>query len=225
MEDEKWAPVKYFYDYEISNLGNIRRNKGRNPGKPLKVRISKQGYKTVSMLVAGKEESRQIHRLVAFAFVQKTDPNQGFVRFKDGDKTNCRADNLEWAKKSWLGGYKDPAKTEKKGPDYLAALIRSRKRCHWSDEAIANFYNVSLDTVRVLLATDEAALPRIGKVPQEERPLTDRILSMGRMHWRPHVIAKRLGIPVRQVRETLKMEETEDGEDVCIKAVGDVGSL
>ena len=78
-------------DYEVSNLGNVRSFKS---GKPviLKPRM-KKGVPSVILFVDGKQLIRAIHRLVADAFIPNPD-NLPFVRHKDGDPFNNRADNL-----------------------------------------------------------------------------------------------------------------------------------
>jgi hypothetical protein len=49
----------------------------------------------VTLHRAGEQRTFDVHRLVAQAFVASTQQNQQ-TNHKDGDKTNNRADNLEW---------------------------------------------------------------------------------------------------------------------------------
>ena len=100
---EVWKVVPEAADYEVSNLGNIRRKtdgKSTIPGYPRKKYLNKKtGYLNVTMTVPGrfKKTSKTFaaHRLVAEAFVDGYEPGYQ-VHFKNGDKQDCRAENLEW---------------------------------------------------------------------------------------------------------------------------------
>lgn len=95
--EEIWKDVVGYEGlYQVSNLGNIRNQKGNI----LKAQKRKHGYLCVwlygrerSAKRAGKQFS--IHRIVAEAFVQN--PNGcAEVNHIDECKQNNRADNLEW---------------------------------------------------------------------------------------------------------------------------------
>ena len=105
--EEIWKPVKGFEGYyEVSNLGRVRsidrvvvdnvRNCERLlKGKILIQRDNSNGYKGVMFCKEHKLYNKYVHRLVAEAFI----PNQDDlpqVNHKDEDKSNNRADNLEW---------------------------------------------------------------------------------------------------------------------------------
>lgn len=112
--NEEWRAVKGYEGlYEVSNLGNVRsldhvweyvRNGVTvlNPrkGKALKLQQRQHGYLCVQLHGRGGHKTRgfrtmSVHRLVAEAFI----PNPlGLpeVNHLDEDKTNNRADNLEW---------------------------------------------------------------------------------------------------------------------------------
>ena len=80
-------------NYEISNLGNIRKEVFGGGHQLIKKSIS-DGYYTVCF--EGKQF--KIHRLVASAFLTNPNPNiYKHVRFKNGDKLDPSLDNIEWA--------------------------------------------------------------------------------------------------------------------------------
>jgi hypothetical protein len=90
---EKFVKIFGYEDYVISSSGEIRRfpflrddvvatNKAANGG--LKVTLGDLGYYSTRML----------NRLVAENFLDDYD-DQLEVVFIDGDKTNCRVDNLK----------------------------------------------------------------------------------------------------------------------------------
>ena len=94
---EEWKKVEN-YDYEISNLGNIRsldRDNGHR-GKILKPTINDKGYLYIQMSKNSKIRPGVIHRLVAIAF--KPNPlNKRCVNHNDGNKLNNYSSNLEWS--------------------------------------------------------------------------------------------------------------------------------
>lgn len=66
------------------------------PEKELKCRINNTGYKVVGLTDKdGRRKVALVHRLIASEFISNPN-NLPEVNHKDGDKTNCKADNLEW---------------------------------------------------------------------------------------------------------------------------------
>ncbi len=111
---ELWKPV-YGYEnfYEVSSLGNVRRipkvvrsggNKRVTHGKVLKPQRRGRGYLSVWLYANGTSKQISIHRLVAEAFCRKRD-GCNEVNHIDEDKTNNRADNLEWCTRQENNAY------------------------------------------------------------------------------------------------------------------------
>ena len=112
--EEKWKPIRGFHGwYEVSNLGRVRSPEGRVTGgkqhthRVWRERILKQksrtrpgGYGRVDLYVSlrrnGESRNYLVSRLVAKAFCPGFKPGLT-VNHIDGDSTNNRADNLEWA--------------------------------------------------------------------------------------------------------------------------------
>ena len=68
--------------------------------------IKSDGHVGVTLSMYGDRYCKYVHRLVAERFVANPDPQTHiFVRFKDGNKENCRWDNLEWTKQSCDADY------------------------------------------------------------------------------------------------------------------------
>ncbi len=103
-EIEVWRSVRdYELEYQISSLGNVSRvgkATGAKVGRILKPGTNRKdsGYLFVFLYKGGLSRVRYVHRIVAEAFHGGA-PEGHEVNHKDGDKRNCRADNLEWVTK------------------------------------------------------------------------------------------------------------------------------
>jgi hypothetical protein len=103
-DDAIWKPLMAFGIgglFEVSNYGHVRRCKpGRNArvGKMVAARLMPQGYVQVKLRVPGKKHGviKAIHILVASAFLPSPQPDQRVIDHINGEKTDNRADNLEW---------------------------------------------------------------------------------------------------------------------------------
>jgi len=110
---EEWKDIKgYEGYYQVSNLGRVRsmprtihRKKFGNVYVKCHILKSTEsfGYKYVS-LCKGSQKRLRIHRLVAEAFIPNPD-NLPQVNHKDEDKSNNRADNLEWCTQEYNQSY------------------------------------------------------------------------------------------------------------------------
>lgn len=89
---EEWRRVAKWPDYEVSNLGRVR----RHIVKVMKPWASKDRYPSVC-LPRGKRV--YIHRLVLEAFDRPAASGEE-ARHIDGDRSNPRLDNLRWGSRS-----------------------------------------------------------------------------------------------------------------------------
>lgn len=99
-----WKTVEAFPDYEVSTEGTVRskervRKFGKQsrtlPAQEIKPFAHRGGYLCVKLAKDRKKTNQYVHRLTAIAHVRNKN-GLSDVNHKDGDKTNNRADNLEW---------------------------------------------------------------------------------------------------------------------------------
>lgn len=84
--------------YQVSNYGRVRSLVDCNAQTReliLKARMNRCGYLAITLHKNAKMKTYSIHRLVAEAFIPNPD-GLPCVNHIDEDKTNNRADNLEW---------------------------------------------------------------------------------------------------------------------------------
>lgn len=141
---EIWKPVDEFTGwYEVSSLGRIRRIKaapGARVGRILRLKKHKNGYPFVILCVDGITYTRDIHRVVAKAFVANP-ASLPEVNHKDGTKSNNASDNLEWSTSSHnkVHALKTGLRKTKLNPEQIVAIRASVD----TDLSLSAHYGVS----------------------------------------------------------------------------------
>ena len=98
---ENWKIIGNFEDYEVSDLGRVRRATpcmGTKVGKILRPTKTKRRYLQIGMHTQGKYHTELVHRLVAKAFLPNP-LNLPEVNHT-GRKSDNRAIKLEWRSKA-----------------------------------------------------------------------------------------------------------------------------
>lgn len=122
--EEIWKDIEEYAGlYQVSNLGRVKRIKSdrvltgcKNTGGYIQVHLSKNNVVS----------NKLIHRLVAEAFIPKSE-NKPQVNHIDEDKTNNRVDNLEWstAKDNLNHGTRNERSSKTKSIPIIAISLKS----------------------------------------------------------------------------------------------------
>lgn len=163
-----WKPIQNFDDlYEISDEGlvrsvtrTIRDNKQHeytHKGKILKPNVLPNGYLVVYLRKNGKTYPKYVHRLTAEAYLPN--PNHlPIVNHKNGDKSNCKATNLEWSTYADNNQHVYDTGLHKRGEGHYKSMLTEnmvreiRKNGKYADyETIGQQYGVSKATIRDVL--------------------------------------------------------------------------
>ena len=168
--DEEWrAVVGWEGLYEVSDLGRVRmlaRSYIDASGHPrsFAARVLNQnrgphGYQMVWLKFQDRQKNCTVHRLVASAFIRAPEEERWQVNHRDGDKSNCRATNLEWSSPSEnmrhaiaSGLSRVPALSGERHPrsrftDAQRLDVRSRHARGETWSQIARAYGVGISTV------------------------------------------------------------------------------
>ena len=98
--EEEWRPVKGYEGlYEVSNMGRVK-SLHRSKAIILKQGMAHNGYMKVGLCKNGTYNTKQVHRLVATAFIRNPN-NYPEVNHKDCNKKNNTVDNLEWCTRGY----------------------------------------------------------------------------------------------------------------------------
>lgn len=89
--EEVWKIVNDYPNYEVSNFGNVRNS---TTGNLLHQQKRKKGYVKVELWKNGEQHTRDVHRLVAIAFLGLHEGLE--VNHINGQKDDNRLENLEW---------------------------------------------------------------------------------------------------------------------------------
>lgn len=112
-----WVQSISYPGYEVREDGKIR---NINTKREIATHLDKYGYQAVAIYRNGKQRKPKVHRLIAEVFVPN--PN-GYsqINHKDEDKTNNRAENLEWCTPAYNSQY--GTRTERSAANHRRRVV------------------------------------------------------------------------------------------------------
>lgn len=119
LETTNWVEVEGFPGYSVNPLGEVRKDSTR---RVLHTRINQYGVPYVGLMRNWRQCIRSLPRLVAAAFIPQ--PNEIFDTpiNLNGDRTDCRVDNLMWRPRWYAIYYSNQFKDRYDNP--INAAIR-----------------------------------------------------------------------------------------------------
>jgi len=115
---ERWHELDEFPDYAISEFGEVANIK---TGMPRRTSINQQGIVKISLYQDGKYLiTRSVAVMVAEAFCEGQSEFFNTPIHLDGDRENCRADNLMWRPRWFAVQYH----RQFQSPDFHNAIVR-----------------------------------------------------------------------------------------------------
>lgn len=94
VQTEEWVAVEEFPGYSVNPLGQVRKD---STGRVLHTRINQYGVPYVGLLQDHwKQCVRSLPKLVATAFISQPNPIFDTPINLNGDRTDCRVENLMW---------------------------------------------------------------------------------------------------------------------------------
>ncbi len=145
---EIWKEIDGFNGkYWVSNLARVKKVIG-DMEKIYAISTKTKGYTTIRL----DNKIYSLHRIVAKAFVEKTDDIKSEVNHIDGNKKNNIADNLEWV--SHYENLKhafDSGLVFRLSDDRRNEVRDLHKTGKYSYRKLAYLFNVSLGTIQSIL--------------------------------------------------------------------------
>lgn len=102
IQTEEWVVVEGFPGYSVNPLGRVRKD---SSGRALQPRINQYGVPYVGLMRNWKQCIRSLPKLVATAFLPIQNPIFDTPINKNGDRVDCRVENLAWRPRWYAVSY------------------------------------------------------------------------------------------------------------------------
>lgn len=168
----EWRPVVGYEGlYEVSSLGQVqsltrlvRRRDGNHHlrrGATLKLDKDRAGYRRVQLSKDSVVKHHLVHRLVATAFLRKSDPFHNVVNHLNGCKSDNSASNLEWTTHAGnLAHAMETGANKLSGSDHHQARLTEKlvqeiralyENCGYTQKDLAEKFQVSPSTIYLIV--------------------------------------------------------------------------
>lgn len=116
---EQWHTIPHFPRYNVSSLGRIENT---DTGRDMRLTVNQRGILYVGLMKDGTQYKRSVALLVASAFLH-IPIHESFdsVIHLDGNKQNCKAENLMWRPHHFSINYQRQFRDEQ--PAYTGQLF------------------------------------------------------------------------------------------------------
>lgn len=144
---ETWKKIHRFENYEISNLGNVR----KKSGKVLVKRIDKD-REVINLVKNNKPYSCRICVLVAVAFLRNY-KNHSRVRNINGVKSENQATNLEWndIKGIFYDGQNNGSSGQKNGRAKITEnQVLEIRKSSLKQKELSKIYGIKQNTISLI---------------------------------------------------------------------------
>lgn len=140
-----WRTVDGFEEYEVSDSGAIRNKSTRHLLKPWS---ATGGYLYVAFYRNGKGHTKRLHRIVAKAFCENP-KGKPQINHIDGNKTNNRADNLEWCyhSENMIHAYENGLQTTIGGNPVHSVVCVNDGKLFNTIHSASNYYGINREAI------------------------------------------------------------------------------
>jgi hypothetical protein len=134
---EEYRKIVDFENYEISNFGDVRNVKTVRILKPC---VNSSGYYVVNLCEDKKQTTKQIHQLVADAFIENPE-NKQCVDHQDNNPLNNCVENLRWVT---LSQNSQNAKISKRNKSGFKGVCFNKNANKWQAQIMIDGIHIHL---------------------------------------------------------------------------------
>lgn len=110
MEEERWAQLEEFPNYQVSSFGRVLRT---GAAAPMSIHTTQHGHAKLNLYDEnGDRYTRSVAKLVAAAFCSRPYPDCDTVIVKNMDYMDLRAENLAWRTEGYAWKYANQFKQQ-----------------------------------------------------------------------------------------------------------------
>lgn len=113
LRTEEWVAIEEFPMYSVNALGHVKNN---DTDHRLSVRVNQDGIPYVGLVRGLRQYIRSLPRLVANTYISQPHPAFNTPINLNGDRTDCRVENLMWRPRWYARFYNNQFKERYHNP-------------------------------------------------------------------------------------------------------------